>query len=61
MASQDVIRLGINPYIKAGQGNLVGGKESHKQAKESKTPQLPLLKVKQKPQAKKTTMYLQRT
>lgn len=39
------VELGINCQIKAGQENLVGGKGSQEEAKESKTPSLPLFGI----------------
>lgn len=47
MAWQVIIRLGTHPFIKARQGNQVGGKGSQVQAKESEIPHptLPLLGV----------------
>lgn len=43
MPKQDTIRQGERPHLEAGQGNLIGGKGSQEQAKESKTQALPLL------------------
>lgn len=47
MAWQVIITLGTYPFIKAEQGNQVGGKGSQVQAKESEipSPTLPLLEV----------------
>lgn len=48
MARQVIITLGTYPFIKAEQGNQVGGKGSQVQAKESEIPPpptLPLLEV----------------
>lgn len=39
------VELGINCQIKAGQKNPVGGKGSQEEAKESKTPSLPLFGI----------------
>jgi hypothetical protein len=48
-------KMAINPHIKAEQDNPVGGKRSHKQAKESEISPIPLLGVNPKPQVKRTT------
>lgn len=45
MEQQEAIILAINPHIKVGQGNSVGGKGSKEQAKESEAALLPLLDI----------------
>lgn len=50
---QDTIEQDKNPDIEAGQGNLIRGKESKEQAKESETHSLPQLGGLQKHQAVK--------
>jgi hypothetical protein len=41
MAKQDTIRQGKRPHIQTGQGNLIGGKVSQEETKESEKYPLP--------------------
>lgn len=46
-----------NPTVKAGQGNLLEGKEPQEQAKTSETHPLPLLRIPEKHQVKNHNIF----